>query len=71
MWSFTLPSDPSRFAKMSDPQNNRLFNRRWHQKPMTARELQHASDMELALGNARRASLLAWEACRLREEAGR
>ena len=38
-------------------------------RPLTARELQLASDVELALGNTRRGELLSWRAHLVRCEA--
>jgi hypothetical protein len=52
----------SSFADQSDPDLNRWFRRRWAAVPPTPRELQHAADLELAHGNARRADLLSWAA---------
>ena len=57
------------FCEQSDPDLNRHFRRRWSQQPMTARELEHAADLELAQGNGRRADMLSWQAHVLRTAA--
>ena len=55
-----------RLADMADPDLNPHFRRRWSQPPMTARELEHAADLQQAVGNARRAELLSWAAHQMR-----
>ncbi len=59
------------YSDQSDPKRNRHFSRRWTQQPMTAAQLEHAADLELAQGNSRRADLLSWaaHAARTRQEA--
>ena len=37
--------DPWKFADQSDPLRNRHFNRRWSERPLTSRELEHAADL--------------------------
>ena len=59
----------SRPADMADPELNPQFRRRWQQPPMTPRALEHAADLEMAHGNAARASLLSWRAHELRGDA--
>ncbi len=61
-------SHASHYFEMSDPERNALFRRRWTEPPMTAREMEHAADLELAHGNARRADMLSWRAHCLRIE---
>ena len=54
---------------VANPDLNPHFRRRWQQLPMTPRELEHAADLEMAHGNAARASLLSWRAHELRSGA--
>lgn len=57
-----MHSQTAYFAAQSDPDLRSGFRRRWADQPMTARELEHAADLEMALGNAQRADLLPWQA---------
>lgn len=61
--------DPYRLAEMADPVFNRHFSRRWDERrPMSSRDLEHLADLEMALGNPRRADALSWQAAMLRDE---
>jgi len=66
--SHTLRPDPSRYAAQSDPDRNHHFRRFMTARPLTARELELAADIELAQGNPRRADLLSWKAHLARTE---
>jgi len=68
MESRTLRPDPSRYAVQSDPDLNYHFRRFVTARPLTARELELAADIELASGNPRRADLLSWKAHLARTE---
>ncbi|MGI4943472.1 MAG: hypothetical protein ACRYHQ_23385 [Janthinobacterium lividum] len=61
--------DPSRYAVQSDPDRNYHFRRFAPARPLTARELELAADVELAQGNPRRADMLSWKAHLARTEA--
>jgi hypothetical protein len=67
--SRTLRPDPSRYAVQSDPDRNYHFRRFVTARPLTARELELAADLELAQGNPRRADMLSWRAHMVRSEA--
>ena len=56
----TLPTNPSRFAAMSDPIFNYHFRRGWTLAPMTSRQIERASEIAAANGNMRLADDLAW-----------
>lgn len=60
--------DPHRYAVQSDPDRNYHFNRFATARPLTARELELAADVEMAQGNPRRADLLSWKAHLARTE---
>lgn len=53
---------PTNSLALLDPDHNSLFRRRWSDHPLTARELEHAAELEAAHGNVQRADLLAWKA---------
>ena len=57
-----MHSDPHRLAEMADPVLNRHFSRRWSERPLTARDLEHLANIEMAQGNLRRADALSWQA---------
>ena len=57
-----MPSRSSAYAEQSDPELNRSFRRRWADRPMSSRELEHLSDVEAARGNLQRADALSWRA---------
>jgi len=57
-----LHRDPSRYAVQSDPDRNYHFRRFATARPLTARELELAADVEMASDNPRRADLLSWKA---------
>ena len=57
-----MHSQSAYFSDQSDPDKNLRFWRRWSDNPMTARELEHAADLEAAHGNLQRADLLSWQA---------
>ncbi len=60
--------DPHRYATQSDPDRNYHFRRFATGRPLTARELELAADVEMAQGNPRRADLLSWKAHLARTE---
>lgn len=62
--------DLPRYAAQPDPDRKYHFRRLATARPLTARELEMAADIELAQGNSRRADLLSWRAHMIRTEAG-
>ncbi|MGI4799384.1 MAG: hypothetical protein ACRYG8_36180 [Janthinobacterium lividum] len=61
--------DPNRYAVQNDPDRNYNFHRFATARPLTARELELAADIEMASGNLRRADMLSWKAHLARTEA--
>ena len=62
--------DPSRYARMSDPDLNYHFSRGWSERAMSSRQIERASEIAAANGNMRLADRLAWMAHSVRVEAG-
>ena len=61
-----MPTDTSRFARMSDPACNYHFSRPWTELSVPSWKLERASEVALATGNPHLADRLAWRAHALR-----
>jgi len=63
-----MRTDPSRHARMSDPDLNPNFTRQWSERPMSSAELECLSDLAASVGHWRRADMLSRQAAALRGE---
>lgn len=66
-----MKPDPSRYYRVSDPDLNPNFGRRWTEEPMTSAELECLSDLAASVGNWTRANRLSGQAQALRNGVSR